>query len=140
MWNIRHNHEKIQIVDMRNPPLIDCNGEIPKLKQGIKYLNAEDNKIYEFCGVDWILSEEGEKMINIKTECKDCRHDQVCKYKEDWTKQAEAWRADKNKETLVSDNIMIAVLECRLYSPPTYTGIRGGEQAICSTSTPYPSY
>ena len=60
-------------------------------------------------------------MINIKTECKDCRHDHVCKYKEDWTKQAETWRADKNKETLVSDNIMIATLECRIFSPPTCT-------------------
>lgn len=78
-------------------------------------------------------------MINIKTECKDCRHDHVCKYKEDWTKQAEAWRADKNKETLVSDNIMVATLECRLYSPPTYSqqgfGYNAREPGIMLTKT-----
>jgi len=81
-------------------------------------------------------------MINIKTECKDCRHDQVCKYKEDWTKQAETWRADKNKETLVSNNIMVATLECRLYSPPTYSTRThtGSSQAICSMTVPYPSW
>lgn len=60
-------------------------------------------------------------MINIKTECRDCRHDEVCKYKEDWTKQANEWSTAKNKETLVSKNIMVATLECRIYSPVTYS-------------------
>jgi len=60
-------------------------------------------------------------MINIKTKCQDCRHDEVCKYKDDWTKQANEWSIAKNKETLVSENIMIATLECRIYSPITYS-------------------
>lgn len=60
-------------------------------------------------------------MVNIKTECRDCRHDKVCKYKKDWTKQANEWSAAKSKETLVSKNIMVATLECRIYSPVTYS-------------------
>lgn len=60
-------------------------------------------------------------MINIKTECRDCRHTEVCKYKEDWTKQANEWSAAKELETLVSKNIMVATLECRIYSPITYS-------------------
>lgn len=56
MWNIKHNNDKVQVVDVSDSPLIECSGEIPKLKQGTKYLNTEDGEIYEFCGVDWILS------------------------------------------------------------------------------------
>jgi len=73
-------------------------------------------------------------MINIKTECRDCRHDEVCKYKDDWTKQAKEWSAAKNKETLVSKNIMVATLECRIYSPVTYTpkNIKTKESECCN--------
>lgn len=57
MWDIKHNHSKLQIVDMSDSIMIKFSDILPLLENGMKYFNDDDGKMYEFCSGKWIVVE-----------------------------------------------------------------------------------
>lgn len=60
-------------------------------------------------------------MIDVITECKNCRHNMVCKYVEEWDKQINELNKNNDNSNLVVTNVMIMTIECRSYNPITCT-------------------
>lgn len=60
MWNIKHNNDKLQAVDMSvsDSIMIKFSDIIPFLENGAKYFNDDDGKMYEFCNGKWIIAEQ----------------------------------------------------------------------------------
>lgn len=57
MWDVKHNHSEMQMVDMTDSPAIDIGDIIPELRDGIKWLNKNDEKVYEYTEGKWIYVE-----------------------------------------------------------------------------------
>jgi len=47
----------MQVVDMTDSPLVDIDDIIPEIRNGIKWLNTNDEKIYEYADGKWIHME-----------------------------------------------------------------------------------
>lgn len=54
MWKIKHNNNRIQMIDMGDCPSIHIADIAPEIREGIKYLNTNDEKIYEYAKEKWI--------------------------------------------------------------------------------------
>lgn len=59
-------------------------------------------------------------MINIKTECKDCCHNEICKHNKEFNEQIYELDSYKNYKDKSLDDIMIVTLECKLFTKLTY--------------------
>lgn len=56
MWDVKYNHSNSRVIDMTDSPTIYVSDVVPQIRNGIKWLNTNDEKIYEFCEGDWILN------------------------------------------------------------------------------------